>query len=65
MNTFYYFEGRIFETREKAEAEKKRTGYHTSIDEIKTNKSFDEFDDAFDELKAEGNSDLDSIEGAR
>lgn len=64
MSTFYYFEGRIFETKENAEFAARN--YTTKqIDKIETEKSFDEFENAFDELKEQGNSDLDAIEWAK
>lgn len=64
MNTFYYFEGRIFETKENAE-QVARNYTSKKIDEIETEKTFDEFENAFDELKEQGNSDLDAIEWAK
>ena len=64
MNTFYYFEGRIFETKEQVEENAKNYNCK-KFDEIETLKSFDEFENEFDNLKAEGNSDLDSIEWAK
>ena len=64
MNTFYYFEGRIFETENEV---KKATENYTNkkYDEIKSEKSFDDFDAEFDKLKADGNSDYDAIEWAK
>jgi hypothetical protein len=64
MNTFYHFEGRIYETLE--EVTKATKNYTTKkYDEIETEKSFDEFDTEFDKLRAEGNSIADSIEWAK
>lgn len=64
MNKFYYFEGRIFETKEQAESVTKN--YVTKIlDEIETEKSFEEFETIFDELKEQGESDADAIEMAK
>lgn len=64
MNTFYYFEGRIYETLE--DVEKAARNYNCKrYDEIKTVKSWDEFDRAFDEEKMNGSSDEDAIEWAR
>ena len=64
MNTFYHFEGRIFETVEEVEnATKNYT--NKKYDEIKTEKSFDEFDAEFDKLRGEGNSIDDAIEWAK
>ena len=64
MNTFFYFEGRIFKTEE---AVKKATQNYNCkrFDIIETNKSFEEFEDEFIKAREEGNSDLDSIEWAR
>lgn len=64
MNTFYYFEGRIFETKEDAEFAA-RNYTNKKIDEIETAKSFAEFENAFDESKEQGESDLDAIEWAK
>lgn len=64
MNTFYYFEGRVFETQEEVEAVAKNY-VNQKYDEILSEKSFDDFEDDFDKLKAEGNSDLDAIEWAK
>ncbi len=67
MNTFYYFEGRIFETLESAQSTKKSMGSYgfTSIDKIETNKTFEEFENEFDKCKKDGDSDLDAIEWAK
>lgn len=63
MNTFYYFESRIFET--KKEAEKLAKNFiNKKIEEIKTEKSFDDFEDAYYQLKKDGESDFDAIEWA-
>lgn len=64
MNTFYYFEGRVFETKEAVEAVAKDYT-NKKYDVIETEKSFDEFEDEFDKLKSEGNSDLDAIKWAK
>ena len=64
MNTFYNFEGRNYETLE--EVEKAIKNYtNKKFDEIKTEKTFDEFDNEYDKLRAEGNSILDAIEWAK
>lgn len=55
MNTFYFND-----KTERIETEKPKNGYT----EIKTEKSFDDFEDAYDRLRAEGNSIIDSIEFA-
>lgn len=64
MNTFYYFEGSIYETMEEANFAARNYNIK-KIDKIQTNKSFAEFEKAFDEAQAEGNSDFDSIEWAK
>ena len=64
MNTFYYFEGRTFETKEQA-LEATKDYINKNIEEIKTTRSFNDFDAEFDKLKAEGNSDFDAIEWAK
>lgn len=64
MNTFYYFEGRIFETVEEVE-NATRNYTNKRYDEINTEKSWDEFGRAFDEEKMNGCSDGDAIEWAR
>ena len=56
MNTFY------FDDKTERIVEEKPANSYT---EIKTSKSFEEFDLAFDEARAEGNSILDSIEWAK
>ena len=64
MNTFFYFEGRIFETEEAVKTATK--DYMTkNYMVIETNKSFDIFEDEFDKCKEEGDSDLDAIEWAK
>jgi len=63
MNTFYHFEGRIYEKIENVE--KATENYRNkNYDEIKTEKSFDEFENAYERLRAEGNSIMDSIDFA-
>ena len=64
MNTFYYFEGRIFETVKQVENATKNYR-NKKYDEIETMKSFDEFEENYDKLKKDGNSDLDAIEWAK
>ncbi len=64
MNTFYYFEGRIFETEEKAMNFAKNYNCK-KLDKIQTEKGWEEFEAEFDKVKEEGNSDLDAIEWAR
>lgn len=64
MNTFYYFEGKIYETVEAVENATKNYS-NKKYDEIETTKSFEEFEEEFDNVKAEGNSDLDAIEWAK
>ena len=64
MNTFYYFEGRIFETEEKAMNFTKNYN-NKKLDKIQTEKSWDDFENEFDKAKEDGNSDLDAIEWAR
>lgn len=64
MNKFYYFEGRIFETVEQVENATKNY-INKKYDEIETSKSFDEFEEDYDKLKEDGNSDLDAIECAK
>lgn len=55
MNTFYFND-----KTERIEMEKPANGYT----EIKTEKSLDDFENAYDRLRAEGNSIMDSIEWA-
>ena len=63
MNKFYHFEGRIYETIE--EVEKATQNYSCKkYDTFQTEKSFDEFENAYDRLRAEGNSIADSIDWA-
>lgn len=64
MNTFYYFEGTVYETLEQVEFAAKNYK-NKQYDEIKTTKSFNEFDDAFYNAKKDGDSDLDAIEWAK
>lgn len=64
MNTFYYFEGRIYETLDEVKNATKNY-INKRFDEFETSKSFDEFEDEYDKCKAEGNSDLDAIEWAK
>ena len=64
MNTFYYFEGRIFETVKQVENATKNYR-NKKYDEIETMKSFDEFEENYDKLKKDGNSDWDAIEWAK
>ena len=64
MNTFYFFEGNIYKTKEQAE--KAAKDYNIKrIDEIKTTKTFDEFETEYEKAREEGNSCLDSIEWAK
>ena len=63
-NTFYYFEGRIFETLE--EVQKATENYvNKKFDEIETEKDFNEFSANYEENKQAGESDFDAIEWAR
>ena len=55
MNTFYFND-----KTERIETEKPANNYT----EIKTEKSLDDFENAYDRLRAEGNSIMDSIEWA-
>lgn len=64
MNKFYYFEGEIYETLELVQNATKNYTCK-KIDEIETSKSFDEFEEAYEDARAEGNSSLDSIEWAK
>lgn len=64
MNTFYYFEGNIYETIGAAEYAARNYNIKR-IDSIKTEKSFDEFETAFEEVKKECSSDVDAIEWAK
>lgn len=64
MNTFYHFEDKIFETVEEVENATKNYA-NKMYDEIKTDKSFDEFDTEFYKLRGEGNSIDDAIEWAK
>lgn len=64
MNKYFYFEGNVYETREQANNAARNYNIKR-IDEIETNKSFEDFENEFDKAKAEGNSDLDSIEWAK
>ena len=64
MNTFYHFEGVIYETLEGViSATKNYT--NKSYDVIETDKNFDLFYDEFYTLRASGNSIIDSIELAK
>ena len=64
MNTFYHFEGRIFETLDEVvNATKNYTS--KKFDEIKTDKPFSKFDEEFDKLRSEGCDIVDSIELAK
>lgn len=64
MNTFYFFENDIYETKEQAEfAAKDFRIKH--IDEIETNKDFNTFYNDYRVYREEGNSCLDSIEWAK
>ena len=67
MNTFYYFEGKIFETYDKALHIKESMGRYgfNKIDKIETRKDFDTFEDIFDMLKQQGESDFNAIELAK
>ena len=64
MNTFYYFEGRIYKTLEEVKNATKNYACK-KYDEISTEKSFNDFDDEFDKLRGEGNSIYDAIEWAK
>lgn len=55
MNTFYFND-----KTERIETEKPKNSYT----EIRTNKSLDEFENDYEQLRAEGNSIVDSIEFA-
>lgn len=55
MNIFYFND-----KTERIETEKPKNSYT----EIRTEKSLDEFENAYDGLRAEGNSIIDSIEWA-
>ena len=64
MNTFYYFEGSIFESVEDVKNATKN--YSNKIyEEIETSKAFDEFEEEFEKCKNEGESDLDAIEWSK
>ena len=56
MNIFYFND-----KTERIETEKPANSYT----EIRTEKSLDEFENAYDRLRAEGNSVIDSIEAAK
>lgn len=64
MNTFYYFEGNIYETEQTVIAATKDYT-NKKYDEIRTSKSFEEFETAYEEAIEEGNSSLDAIEWAK
>lgn len=64
MTKVFYFEGRIFETEQAVQAYAKNYN-NQNYDVIETNKSYDDFEDAFDNAKSEGCSDLDAIEWAK
>ena len=64
MNKFYYFEGRIFETLEAVEVATKNYT-NKQYEKINTFKNFEDFENEYDNLKLEGNSDLDAIEWAK
>lgn len=64
MNTFYFFENNVYETREEAEnATKNYT--NKKIDVIETNKDFTSFENDYKSARNDGNSCLDSIEWAK
>lgn len=64
MTNFFYFEGRIFEKEEDVKSYVKNFTCK-KYDIIKSDKSFDEFEDAFDKAKAEGCSDFDALEWSK
>lgn len=64
MNKYFYFEGNVFETREQAELLAKNYNIKR-ITEIETDKNFEDFENAFDEAKQDGNSDFVAIEFAK
>lgn len=64
MNTFYYFEGRVYETLEEVQNATKNY-ICKRFDEIETMNTFEQFENEFHKLKEEGNSDLDAIEWAK
>lgn len=64
MNTFYFFEGNIYETKDQAE----RAAQHYSIkriDSVQTIKPFIDFILDYEKARDEGNSCADSIEWAK
>lgn len=65
MNTYFYFEGRIFETLHEVQDFRRKNCPNGRIDEIYTSKDFEEFENEFNKAKEEGNSDLDAIELAK
>ncbi len=64
MNTFYYFENNIYETKEEAQNATKNFN-NKRIDEIQTEKDFNSFEELYTQAREEGNSCVDSIEWAR
>ena len=62
MNTYFYMEGRIFETLSKAQFFRKLNCPNGKIDEIYTNKTFKEFENNFENYKNQGESDFNAIE---
>lgn len=64
MNTFYYFEGTIYETLDRV-IKATKNYVNKKYDIIETNKDFNSFEDTFDKLRKEGNSVLDSLELAK
>ena len=64
MNTFYHFEGRVFETEELAKVATKDY-VSKKIDIIETDKDFDKFYECFTNCRFEGNSIADSIDWAK
>lgn len=64
MNTFYHFEGRIFESLEALEIVMKNYTYK-KYDIINTDKNFDDFESEFEKYRQEDNSILDSIDFAK
>lgn len=64
MHTFYYFEGKIYET--KAQIERAMKDYNIKrYDVITTNRLFEDFEADFQIMKDEGESDFDAIEWAK
>lgn len=64
MNTFYFFENNVYETKEEALNATKNYN-NKKIDEIETSKNFATFENDYQIARDEGNSCLDSIEWAK